>query len=561
MTHELLPKPKNSSAVRSRTTVVPQAGAASTAPVSASLADLQLRQLARAAVKKERHEEERERRHAARSAPRRWVDALLERVRRGLGISDPPREAGPLPGREAGRMLALDDAQAADPAAAVRAGLLKAVAAQGGVEEYRAAAEGRAAGWRTEARERDHDKGLLEYLPPGLQPRRARLARRRRKADVEHLGRLADQLTATLPQLDTLTDDEKDYVTGSAVAAAARQAVGAGTGLDLAGHSVEAVRAAERLLAKAAGATSGKAEAAQAGAVHGAVRNWLYEREARAFAASLTGVPEQELDAHVERLAGLRDDPLSRRLWETAVGCRAQHAAARSGDVQEFLVRHQDRLARKRAAMPLRVFHRDSEGKKLEQLEAEALFLTGRDNLRSVFALQYLLPFTGPHALETQQKLAAELPDFLRARIADVHGFHPAERLEELLSRVEDEKRIRTVRDMIPGRGRDGVNALFREEQAKHLAQAEEFTRAVRKAEKARTRGGLLSLASCFGGGVPDDEFDAFRKQGQDLAKQASGLAADYAAYERVLNTPAYAGRFAPAEHVHVWKDRLGVGG
>ncbi|WP_414166790.1 hypothetical protein ACMATS_03130 [Streptoverticillium reticulum] len=558
MTHELLPKPKKSSAARARTAAQPQAGPA---PVSASLADLQLRQLARAAVKKERHEEERERRRAARSAPRRWADALLERVRRGLGMANPVREAGPLPGGEAGRMLALDDAQAADPAAAVRAGLLKAVAAQGGVEGYRAATEVRVAGWRTEARERDHDKGLLEYLPPGLQPRRARIARRRRKADVEHLGRLADQLTATLPQLDTLTDDEKDYVAGSSVAAAARQAVGAGTGLDLAGHSVEAVRAAERLLAKAAGATSGKAEAAQAVAVHGAVRDWLHEREARAFAASLTGLPEQELDAQVERLAGARD-PLSRRLWETAVGSRAQHAAARSGDVQGFLLSHQDRLARKRAAMPLRVFHRDRESEKLKRLEAEALFLAGRDNLRTVFSLQYLLPFTGPHALETQQKLATELPDFLRARIADVHGFHPAEaeRLEELLSRVEDEKRIRTVRDMIPSLGRDGANALFREEQAKRLAQAEEFERAVRKAEKARTRGGLLSLTSCFGGGVPDDEFDAFRKQGRDLAKQASGLAADYAAYERVLNTPAYAGRFAPAEHVHVWKDRLGVG-
>lgn len=557
MTHELLPKPKKSSAARSRAAAGPVAGAVPASPASASLADLQLRQLARAAVKKERHEEEQDRRRAARSAPRRWVDALLERVRRGLGKADPAREAGPLPGGEAGRLLALDDAQAADPAAAVRLGLLKAVAAQGGVEGYRTTAEARVAGWRTEARERDDDKGLLEYLPPGLQPRRARTARRRRKADVEHLGRLADRLAATLPQLDTLTDDERDYVTGSAVAAAARQAVGAGTGLDLAGHSVEAVRAAERLLAKAAGSAAGKSEATQAAAVHGAVEGWLHEREARAFAASLTGLPEQELDAHVERLAGSRD-PLSRRLWATAVGCRAQHAAARSGDVQGFLVRHQDRLARKRAAMPLRVFHRDRESEKLKQLEAEALFLTGRDNLRTVFALQYLQPFTGPHALETQQKLAAELPDFLRSRIADVHGFQPAERLEELLSRVEDEQRIRTVRDMIPRLGRDGANTLFKAEQAKHLAQAEEFARAVRKAEKARTRGGLFT--SCFGGGIPEDEFEAFRKQGRDLTKQASGLAADYAAYERVLNTPAYAGRFAPAEHVHVWKDRLGAG-
>ncbi|GHF35789.1 hypothetical protein [Streptomyces morookaense] len=558
MTHELLPKPKKSSAARSQTGQT--SAAVPAAPTAPSLADLQLRQLARAAVQKERHEEERERRRAARSAPRRWADALLERIRRGLGRADPARDAGPLSGGEAGRMLALDAAQAAGPAAAVRLGLLKAVAAQGGVEGYRAAAEARVAGWRAEARERGRDKGLLECLPPGLQPRRARLARRRRKADVAHLGGLADQLAATLPQLDTLTDDEKDFVTGSAVAAAARQAVGAGTALDLAGHSVESVRAAERLLAKAAGAASGKAEAAQAAAVHGAVERWLHEREARAFAASLTGLPAQELDAHVERLAGLRD-PLSRRLWETAVGSRAQHAAARSGDVEEFLLRHQDRLARKRAAMPLRVFHRDRESEKLKQLEAEALFLTGRDNLRTVFALQYLLPFTGPHALETQQKLAAELPDFLRGRIADMQGFHPAEPLEELLSRVEDEKRIRTVRDMIPRLGRDGANALFREQQATHLAQAEEFARAVHKAEKARARGGVFTscFASCFGGGIAEDEFEAFRKQGRDLAKQASGLAADYAAYERVLNTPAYAGRFAPAEHVHVWKDRLGV--
>ncbi|MFC5724233.1 hypothetical protein ACFP1Z_29155 [Streptomyces gamaensis] len=443
------------------------------------------------------------------------------------------------------------------PADASRLGLLRAVAAQGGVDAYRNAAGERMAAWRAEARDRDGDKGLLEYLPPALQPRGARLARDRRKADVRRLDLLAEHMAATLPQLETLTDDEKDFVTGAAVAAATRRAVAAGTDPDLDGHSPEALRAAERLLARAAAAT-GTAEADRAAAAHRTLQHLLHDREARAFAASLTGLSAQELDAQVARLEGA-EDALSRRLWETAVGCRAQHAAARSDSVEGFLIQHQDRLLRKRAAMPLRLFHRGQERGKLKLLEAEAPFLTGKDSLRTVFALRYLLPFTAPHALEVQQKLAAELPDFLRARIADARGYRPTERLEELLSRVEDEQRIRVVRDMLPKLGRDGADALFKRRQAEHRAQAQEFTETVSKAEKKRNCPSLFT--ACFGGAVADDEFEAFTKQGLDLAAKASGLAADYASYERVLNTPAYAGRFAAAEHVHVWKDRLGLGG
>ncbi|MEJ8640050.1 hypothetical protein [Streptomyces sp. MS2.AVA.5] len=564
MTHELLSKGKTSRGGVSAWRAKSAKSRADNNSHSALdwAADRQLRRVALACIENDEYEKTLEQRRAARPAPLRWTEALLRRAAHRLGKKDTRPPSGGLSTNTLALVLALGDTQTVKPKAEARLTLLNAVAARGGVDTYRRAASDHAEVWRVQAKERDHDKKLLEYLTPALQPHRARLLRHRRKTDVMTLRRLGKQLSVSVMQLYTLTDSEKDFVAGVDVAAAARQAVATDGDLHLETYSIDDVRAANRLLAKAEKAAFSKAERKQAAAVNEAVERWLHARESRAFAASLIGLPEEDVEAHVTRLKDL-SDPLSCVLWETAVGFRAQYAAARSENahgIKNFIRNHQERLERKRASMPLRVFNREKEGDKLKQLEVEARFLYEKEGLAMIFGLFFLLPFTKPEVEETQPRLAEDLPEFLKAKISDVDGLYSSERLERLLLRVEDEKQIRTVRDMVVRLGRDGLNSLLIERQKFYSMQARGTLKTMRKAARFRSRGGVYgSITSCLGLSIPNEELASLREEGQAIAREALELAAEYAAYERVLNLPCYAQRFAAAERIHSVTGRLGI--